>query len=76
MSTVCTTSLLWRLVDLDVLDNQVASIEAFGVCVCFCVLEEAEEEFGGLFGPAGFGDAELFACCYNKALAFGYRDTR
>ncbi len=62
MSTVCTTSLLWRLVDLDVLDNQVAGVEAFGVCVCFCIFEEAEQEFGGLFGPAGFGDAELFAC--------------
>jgi len=45
-----------------VLDNQVAGVEAFGVCVCFCIFEEAEQEFGGLFGPAGFGDAELFAC--------------
>lgn len=62
MSTVCTTTLLGRLVHLDVLDDQVSGVEALGVGVGFCVLEEAEEEFGGLFGPAGFGDAELFAC--------------
>ena len=33
MSTVCTTALLGRLIDLNVLDDQVASVEAFGVCV-------------------------------------------
>ena len=46
MGTVCTTALLRSLVDLDVLDYQVAGVEAFGVGVCFCVFEEAEEEFG------------------------------
>ena len=62
MSTVSTTTLLRCLIDLDVLDDQIAGIEALGVGVCFCVFEEAEEEFGGFFGPAGFGDAELFPC--------------
>ena len=62
MSTISSTTLLRSLVDLDMLHDQVAGIEAFGVCVCFCVFEEAEEEFGGFFGPAGFGDAELFSC--------------
>lgn len=61
MSTVGTTALLGCLVNLDMLDNQVASVQAFGICVRFGVLEETEEELGGLFGPAGFGDAELFA---------------
>lgn len=61
VSTVCTTALLGRLVDLDVLDDQVAGVETFGVCVRFGVFEETEEELGGFFGPAGFGDAELFA---------------
>ena len=61
MSTVCTTTLLRRLVDLDVFDDQVASVETFGVGVCFCVLEEAEEELGGFLGPAGFGDTEVLA---------------
>ena len=46
MSTVCTTALLRSLVDLDVLDDQVAGVETFGVGVGFCVFEEAEEEFG------------------------------
>lgn len=60
MSAIRATTLFGRLVDLNVLDDEVAGVEAFGVGVCFCVLEEAEEEFGGFFGPAGFGDAELF----------------
>ena len=62
MGTISTTTLLGCLVDLDALDNQVACVEAFGIGVCFCVFEEAEEEFGGFLGPAGFGDAELFSC--------------
>ena len=33
MSTVGATALLGRLVHLDVLDDQVAGVEAFGVCV-------------------------------------------
>ena len=37
---VCSASLLGGLVDLDVLDNQVASIETFGICVCFGVLKK------------------------------------
>lgn len=61
MGTICTTTLLGRLVDLDVLDDQVAGVQALGIGVCFCVLEESEEVFGGLDGPAGTGDTELFA---------------
>ena len=75
MSTVCTTALFGRLVDLDMLHDQVAGVEAFGVCVGFGVLEETEEELGGLFGPAGLGDAELFAwavlkCQHRIQLSF------
>ena len=61
MRTVGTAALLGRLVDLDVLHDQVAGVEAFGVGVRFGVFEQAEEEFGGFLGPAGAGDAELFA---------------
>lgn len=61
MSTIGTTTLLGSLVDLDVFDDQVAGVEALCVGVCFGVFEEAEEEFGGFLGPAGFGDAELFS---------------
>lgn len=60
MSTVCAATLLRCLVDLDVLDDKIRGVEAFGVCVCLCVFEEAEKEFGGLDGPASAGDAELF----------------
>ena len=42
MRTVGATTLLGRLVDLDVLDDQVAGVQALGVGVCFGVLEERE----------------------------------
>ena len=62
MSTVGSTALLGCLVDLNMLDDQVTSIEAFGVCVGLGILKETEKKFGGLLGPAGFGDTELFSC--------------
>lgn len=62
MRTICTTTLLGRLVDLDMLDDQVAGVETLGIGVGFGVLEQRGEEFGGFLGPARAGDAELFAC--------------
>lgn len=61
VGTVCASPLLGGLVDLDVLDDEVAGVEALGVGVGLGVLEEAEEELGGLDGPAGLGDAEGLA---------------
>ena len=61
MGTVCPPPLLRGLVDLDVLDNQVAGVEALGVGVGLSVLEETEEEVGRLDGPPGAGNAELLA---------------
>jgi hypothetical protein len=62
VSAVCAPSLLGCLVDLDVLDNQVADVETLGVGVGLSVLEETEKELGGLDGPAGLGDTESLAC--------------
>ena len=62
MSTVCSSSLLGGLVDLDVLNDQVAGIETLGVGVCLSVLEETEKELGGLDWPSGSGDTECLAC--------------
>ena len=62
VSTIGTTALLGCLVDLDVLYDEVAGVKALGVGVCFCVFEQAEEEFCGFLGPAGAGNAELFSC--------------
>ena len=64
VSTVCAPSLLGSLVDLDVLDDQVAGVETLGVGVGLSVLEETEEELGGLDGPAGLGDTESLACVF------------
>ena len=62
MGTVCASPLLGGLVDLDVLDDQVAGIETLGVGVGLGVLEQTEKKLGGLDGPAGLGDTELLAC--------------
>jgi hypothetical protein len=62
VGTVCASPLLGGLVDLDVLDDQVAGIETLGVGVGLGVLEQTEKELGGLDGPAGLGDTELLAC--------------
>lgn len=60
--TVCPAALLGSLVDLDVLDDESTGVEALGISVGLSVLEETEEELGGLDGPAGLGDTELLAC--------------
>lgn len=63
MGAVCPAALLGGLVNLDVLDNEVASVETLGIGVGLGVLEETEEELGRLDGPAGTGDTKLLACC-------------
>ena len=69
MSTICTSTLFGRLVDLDMLDNEVAGVQTLGVGVRFRILEEREEILGGLDGPAGTGDAELLAYgCASSAM--------
>lgn len=62
VGTVSAPSLLGSLVDLDVLDDQVAGVETLGVGVGLSVLEEAEDDLSGLDGPAGLGDTESLAC--------------
>jgi hypothetical protein len=64
VSAVCTPSLLGGLVDLDVLDDQVAGVETLGVGVGLSVLEQAKDELGALDGPAGPGDTESLACVH------------
>jgi hypothetical protein len=53
VSTVSTSPLLGCLVDLDALHDQGSDVETLGVGVGLSVLEETEEELGGLGGPAG-----------------------
>lgn len=62
VGTVRSPSLLGGLVDLDVLDDQGTGVETLGIGVGLSVLEETEEELGGLDGPAGLGNTELLAC--------------
>lgn len=61
MSTVSAPALLGSLVDLDVLDDQVARVETLGVGVGLGVLQDVEEVLGRLNGPPGTGDTELLA---------------
>lgn len=61
VGTVGSSALLGGLVDLDVLDDQGAGVETLGVGVGLGVLQELQEELGGLDGPAGAGDTPLLA---------------
>lgn len=61
MSTVCAATLLGGLVDLNVLDNQVAGVQTLGVGVGLGVLEERREKLSRLDGPASLADTELLA---------------
>lgn len=70
MGTVRPATLLGSLVDLDVLDNQVAGVEALGISVGLGVLEQTEEELGRLGGPAGAGHTELLACFPQPSAPF------
>ena len=76
VSTVCSAALLGSLVDLDVLDNQVGGVETLGVGVGFGVLEETEQEFGGLDWVTGLVGVKGLACrdqkvsqCYLPMIA-------
>lgn len=44
VSPVCSSSLFGGLVNLDVLDDEVAGVKAFGVGIGLSVLEETEDE--------------------------------
>ena len=62
VSTVCSSTLLGSLVDLDVLNDQVAGIKTLGIRVCLSVLEETEQELSGLDWPSSARDTESLAC--------------
>lgn len=64
VSSVGSSSLLGGLVDLDVLDDQVAGVEALSIGVGLGVSKEAEQELGRLYGPSSLGDTELLAYSY------------
>lgn len=61
MGTVSSSALLGGLVDLDVLDDQGTGVETLGVGVGLGVLQELEQELGGLHGPPSAGDTPLLA---------------
>lgn len=69
MSAVCAAALLGCLVDLNVLDNQVAGVQTLGVGVGLGVLEERREKLGALDGPASLAHTELLAC--DKVSVYG-----
>lgn len=61
VGTVGASPSLGGPVDLNVLDKKVTGVETLGISVGFGVLEEVEEEVGGLDGPAGLADTPLLA---------------
>jgi hypothetical protein len=70
VGTVCAAALLGSLVDLDVLDDQVAGVKTLGVGVGLGVLEECEEVLSRLDWPACAGDTELLALTYCQPTFF------
>lgn len=69
MGTVSPSSLLGGLVDLDVLDDQVAGVETLDIGVGGGVLEETEKVLGRLSGPSSAGDTELLACSKSRLVS-------
>lgn len=61
VGTVSSSALLGGLVDLDVLDDQGTGIKTLGVGIGLGVLQELEQELGGLHGPPGAGDTKSLA---------------
>ena len=62
MSTESASSLGRGLVDLDVLDDELLSVETGNDGVGLSVLEKVDEVASGLHGPASLGNTELLAC--------------
>jgi hypothetical protein len=58
---VCPTSLFRCLVDLDVLDNQVACVQTLRVRIRLGVLQQGEEKIGRLDWPSCARDTKLLA---------------
>lgn len=61
MGTVCASATLGGLVDLDVLNDEVAGVETLGIGVGLGVLQQTEQLLSGLDGPASLGDTESLA---------------
>lgn len=61
MSAIGTATLFGRLVNLNVLHNEVACVEALGVGVCFSVSKKTEEIFGRFDRPASKRDSKLLS---------------
>ena len=61
MSTICASPLLRRLVDLDVLDDEVVGIETLAIGIGLGILQQRLQELRRLDWPAGLRDAELLA---------------
>lgn len=62
MSTVGASATLGGLVDLNVLDDEVAGVKTLGVGVGLGVLQQSEQLLSRLDGPASLGDTECLAC--------------
>ena len=62
MRPIRPTSLLRRLIDLDMLHNEIRSVETLSIGVGFRILQERDEMGRRFLRPARFGDAEFFAC--------------
>jgi hypothetical protein len=68
VGTVCPAALLGSLINLDMLDDEVAGIEALGISIGLSILEKADKELSRLHGPASAGDTPLLAYIPNPSV--------
>ena len=59
VGTVSTTTLLWSLVDLDVFNDQIVSIQTLGNGIGLGVFQQIQNEFDGLNGPSALSDTKF-----------------
>ena len=62
MCTICPASLFRSLVDLNVLNDQIARIQSLGICVRLRILQKRKEMFGRLDWPSGSRNTKLLSC--------------
>lgn len=70
MSTICSAALLGSLIDLDMLDDEIAGVESFGIGIRFSIFQERKKVFGRFDWPSGTSDTKCLS--YIKSAAWSW----
>ena len=61
VGTICPTTLFWCLIDLNMLNNQMAGVQTLSIGIRFSILEESEEILRRFDWPSSTSDTELLS---------------